>query len=441
MRTSPWSEVRCHPCGNRTVNPEWSSLSSAPPWRYGEGGKGVPDSRNVVSHPDVRIEASRPRSARKQVFIPVHSVGIGQRLLDVAELLDCDPRISLVFAAAPVSTSNGVEGLLREAGVAVLDWRHALARRHDLVITTNHDRLCQLNAPTVVIPDPRGRLRPALRLPCERREPSPVDIHDAGGKPCPARDPSLRLAAHKEDRQAVPDCRHSLADRVEVVGDLTFDRLHLSIRSRDTYRAALGVHARHQLVVVVSTWGPDSLITREPRLLRQLTVELPEVRYRIAVLLHPAAWFSHDITHLKAWMTTARTASVQIIDPFTQWRPIIAAADLVISARGSITLYSTGIGLPVLYADPTPSATISLNHDSQPDETPQLCLDTDLQTQLDIAARWHTKEMQCLAVRHVTSIPGQAGHFTRSAIYRMLELVPPSTTPLITPIRGPRRMT
>ncbi len=401
------------------------------------------DNGKSMPHSEEPVQVRTPRSAVKRVLVPVHSVGIGQRLLDVAELLDRDPGLDLVFTTVPTTTANGVDGLLREAGVATLDWSHALDVPRDLVLATNHDHLRELGTPSVVIPDPCGRRRPVRRSPQGDPEPTTVDFHTTGRGTPADRAPALRLAAHGEDLRTTRGRAHGSADGVAVVGDLTFDRLALSTRSRDTYRAALQVDSHHRLVVVVSAWGTGSLVTREPELLHRLTAELPGDRYRVAVLLHPAAWFSQDVDHLRAWMTTARTASVQVVDPFTQWRPIVASADVVIGARGSITLYSTGIGLPVLFANPEPQATTSSARSGNAfpfEDAPHLRRDVPLPAQLDAATNWHTKSVQRLAVRHVTSAPGRAGHLTRAAIYRMLGLSPPAPAPMMTPIRGPRRM-
>ncbi|WNV87122.1 hypothetical protein [Umezawaea sp. Da 62-37] len=379
----------------------------------------------------------------KRVLVPVLSVGVGQRLLDVAELLDPDPGLRLVFTAVPSTTANGVGGLLRAAGVAALAWDEAVGLRRDLVITSSHDHPRGFDTPTVVIPDPCGRRRPPRRPHADRQAPQVLDARVAGRGTRSGRTPVLRLAAHSDDVRTPDTPAGDLPDPVAVVGDLTFDRLLLSRRHRDTYRAALRVDPHHRLVVVVSTWGAASLISREPELLHRLAVELPEERYRVAVLLHPAAWFSQDVHHLNAWMTTARTTSVQIVDPFTQWRPVVAGADLVIGAHGSIALYSTGMGLPVLLADPKPVRTTSSRspHATSPlAGAPQLRRGTPLPDQLDAAENWHTGRIRHRAARHVTSAPGQAGRLTLAAIYRMLDLTPPGPAPMLTPVRAPRRM-
>lgn len=346
---------------------------------------------------------------RRRVLVPVHSVSSGQRLLDVVELVEPDPRIEIAFAKVPTTSANGIDGFLTGLGVPVLPWADAVTRTFDLAIVASCGGLHDVRAPLVVAP-------PA----CGRRRPMPATGPGAGT-------PTLLLVARVDD-QTESTC---------VTGDPSFDRLTASMRSRDRYRQALGVDRHHQLVVVVSASGATSLICREPALLRRLVVELPEDHYRVAVLVHPAAWFSQDIQHIKAWMTTVRTAAVQIIDPFTEWRPVVAAADMVVGDSGSITLCGAGIGLPVLLADAASSVhgPLSLWAD-----TPRLRRDVPLPVQLDAARAWRTPEFQRRVVEHITSAPGGSARLIRHRIYRMLCMPPPLDTPVITPIRGPRRM-
>jgi len=357
--------------------------------------------------------------------VPVRSVGSGQRLLDVVELLVSDPRLRIVFSKVPSIWANGVDGLLRDVGVTTLDWDRASTRAFDLVITASRCDVRRDRAPVVVIPGACGRRRVVPRS------------HD-GLVPVPRPAGSaVLLTAHSDDLRRVG------RDRVVLAGDLSFDRLALSAGSRGAYREALRVPVGHRLVVVVSAWGRGSLIVREPALLHRFADELAEDRYRVAVLIHPMAWFSQDVEHLNAWMTTARTASVQVIDPFTEWRPVVAAADLVVGDRGSITLYSAGAGLPVLLTSPvhagsTPTGRpAAVAHHAA---VPRLRSDVPLPSQVDAARASRSPVLQRHVSEHITSVPGQAARRIRARIYRMLRLPPPSAEPMITPIRGPRRM-
>ncbi|MCS7479441.1 hypothetical protein ACFFQW_25300 [Umezawaea endophytica] len=357
--------------------------------------------------------------------MPVRSVGSGQRLLDVVELLAADPRLRIVFSKVPSIWANGVDGLLGDVGVTTLDWDEAGTRAFDLVITASRTDLRRDRTPVLVIPGACGRRRVAPR-PHGERVPAPRRTGSA-----------VLLTAHSDDLRRIG------RDRTVLAGDLSFDRLTLSAGSRGEYRRALRVPAGRRLVVVVSAWGRRSLIVREPTLLHRFTDELAEDRYRVAVLIHPMAWFSEDVRHLNAWMTTARTASVQVVDPFTEWRPVVAAADLVVGDHGSITLYSAGAGLPVLSTSPvrtgsTPTGRrAAVAHHTA---VPRLRPDLPLPSQVDAAHAAHSPHLQRHVSEHITSVPGQAARRIRARIYRMLRLPPPSAEPMITPIRGPRRM-
>ena len=58
-----------------------------------------------------------------------------------------------------------------------------------------------------------------------------------------------------------------------VGGDPSFDRLLVSLPSRQYYREMLGVRDGQTLVAVTSTWGQESLLSRHPDLLMRLLNE------------------------------------------------------------------------------------------------------------------------------------------------------------------------
>lgn len=69
-----------------------------------------------------------------------------------------------------------------------------------------------------------------------------------------------------------------------MIGDLTLERVLASTSLRDRYRAALGTGAR-SLIVLVSTWGRESLIRRHPGLPARLAAQLPHDEYQLALVV------------------------------------------------------------------------------------------------------------------------------------------------------------
>ncbi|GAA3835150.1 hypothetical protein GCM10022403_079900 [Streptomyces coacervatus] len=76
------------------------------------------------------------------------------------------------------------------------------------------------------------------------------------------------------------------ARQAKLIGDLTLEGVLASKPLRDRYRAALGTGAR-KLLVLVSTWGPESLIRQHPGLPSLLAAQLPHDEHQLALVAHP----------------------------------------------------------------------------------------------------------------------------------------------------------
>ncbi|WP_370771131.1 hypothetical protein, partial [Actinomadura roseirufa] len=74
--------------------------------------------RRALAGPDPSWWATR--GSRHTIAVVVESASPGQPLLDVARLAGTDPRLRVVFAAAPGPSAGEVAGLLRGAGAVVL---------------------------------------------------------------------------------------------------------------------------------------------------------------------------------------------------------------------------------------------------------------------------------------------------------------------------------
>ncbi|NEA99560.1 hypothetical protein G3I78_10910 [Streptomyces sp. SID13726] len=122
---------------------------------------------------------------------------------------------------------------------------------------------------------------------------------------------------------------------------------------RERFRRALGVGRGRRLIVLSSTWNPDSLFGDGgedllPSLLPRLTSEFPADEYRLAAVLHPNIWHGHGPGQIRAWLDRARRAGLALIDPLHGWRQALVAADAVIGDHGSVTYYAAALGTPVL---------------------------------------------------------------------------------------------
>ncbi|MET9924388.1 MULTISPECIES: hypothetical protein [unclassified Streptomyces] len=382
----------------------------------------------------VRLDVDRwaTRRTRKKVLAVVHTVTAGQRLLEAVRLLEGDARVQVFFTPAPDVFSHGVDTFLERLGGLVLPWHQAVQMPFDLALAAAHGGLQELHAPVIVLPHGAGhnKLLPAGQR--GRRVAGRVVyglnrqwlIQD--GRVVPE---SIVLAHHEELTRLGRECPEALP-AAEVVGDPCFDRITASLPQRALYRDALGVGARQRLVLACSTWGPGSLLGRQWELLERLVDELPREEYRVALLLHPHVWNAHGEWQIRSWLADLGRAGLLVVSQYADWVGALVAADHIVGDHGSVSLYGSMTGVPVLMGnvpegdlDPgSPAAELA-------SIAPRLHPDRPLGRQLArAAAAYRTERYEQVAAR-ITSEPGRFATRMRALIYRKLHLRAPAVRP------------
>lgn len=410
-------------------------------------------------HVPVRLDAGRwtTRQVRKRVLVVVHTVTAGQRLLDTARLLEGDPRIQTFFAAAPDVFSNGVAAFLSELRVLVLPWEQAVQTEFDLALAAAHGCLHELHAPVIVLPHGAGHNKtvtkprtpsPRTRAGSPRRQEPTAPPPDAernvygfgrqwlvmDGAVVPE---SLVLSHHDDLARLGRECPEALSV-AEVVGDPCYDRIAASLPSRALYREALRTRHDQKLVLVCSTWGPRSLLGREWPLLERLVAELPTEEFRVATLLHPNVWNAHGEWQIRSWLAGLGRAGLCVVSQQSDWCGAVAAADFLIGDHGSLSLYGTMTGSPVLMTrlpdddlDPaSPLAELSTF-------APRLRADRPLRTQLSRGVATYQAARHARVAARITSRPGQFARRMRALLYRKLRLRAPAARLTARPARLP----
>ncbi|MCA2211436.1 hypothetical protein [Jidongwangia harbinensis] len=387
----------------------------------------------------IGIDADRwvSRGGCRTVLAVAHTVVSCQRLLDVVDLIETDPRVQVVFTVAPDVFNHGVDGYLRELGALVVPWAQATRESFHLALAASSGGLTEIHAPVVLMAHGAGHGKTAR--PPSRGGPIVTDPPVYGLEPQELLRagrvlPSALLLAHRAEREILRrQCPPALAVAV-VTGDICYDRLLLSLSERDRYRHALGIGNAERLVVVSSTWGRDGSFGAAHDLLPRLMTGLPAGRYRVAALLHPAIW-AHGVRQVRAWTGDCRAAGLILPAPTEDWRALVAAADHVIGDHGSVTAYAAAAGLPTLRLDgdwPQRCAPGTAQH-LVGQKAGRLRLDDPLEPQLRDARPLDTG---AVAAR-VTSHPGQAGERLRRVLYRLLHLSPPGRHRRVEPVPVP----
>ncbi|MBF6053743.1 translation initiation factor 2 [Streptomyces eurocidicus] len=371
-------------------------------------------------------------------MVAVRSAGALHRLLDVLPAFDGDNRVTTRFTLVPGSDFD-VDALsaLDRAGARTLAWDEALRTEHDLILAASpKGALRQLSGPRALLPHGAG-FNKTVSDDGSAGVPSGLDPHYllAEGEPWA----DLHALAHEEQVSRLARHCPVTARRAAVVGDPTLDRLLASVPHRAEYRDALGTGPR-RLIVLVSTWGPESLLARRPGLPADLSALLPHDSFQVALVLHPNEHSGTGRFDLSRWLAPALAAGLVLSRPYEEWAALLAAADAVVTDHGSTALYAAALGHPVIGAydgghelipdSPMARLLAAAPHLSAASDLPEV-----LRAALTVDARGHASA--------AFARQGEALPLLRQHLYRLLGLRPPADPPearaFPAPSAAPRR--
>ncbi|MGW8327217.1 hypothetical protein ACWGLE_04810 [Streptomyces sp. NPDC055897] len=398
------------------------------------------------------------RARCKRVLFVVHNVTSATRLLDVLPLFHDDLEVQLLVTCTGSSAfEGGVEALLAEIGVPVLPWEQALGTKVDLAITASlggqlhriAGKLILLSHgvgynKTLATPDTGHRTPDTGHRTAESAlAPPPVFglspewlLHNG----IPIAD--AMVLSHPEQLERLRTaCPEAVATAV-LAGDPCFDRMLAARPYRERFRKAFGVRRGQRLVLLNSTWNPESLFGDGggadvfPSLLPRLTAELPADEYRVAAVLHPNIWHGHGPGQIRAWLDRALRAGLVLVDPLHDWRQALLAADAVIGDHGSVSYYAAALGVPVLLGTAPsggldPQSPVAQFVRQAPRFDPHAPLAAHLD---DLMARHRSLPGPAGLT---TSAPGASAALLRGLFYRLLNAPEPERPALLEPLRLP----
>ncbi|MER7013348.1 hypothetical protein ABT324_18165 [Saccharopolyspora sp. NPDC000359] len=348
------------------------------------------------------------------------------RLLDVLPLLADDMRVETRFAVAAGSEfAANLTEQLHLTGAQVVDWGTAIGKDFDFALSpSGNGPLHELEVPVLTLPHGAGHNKLRATESGVAEEVSGLSrtqlVHE--GRVVPA---VVGLSHPSQLAQLASQCPEA-APRAEVIGDPCYARLRASLPMREQYRTALA--GDRELVVVASTWGPDSLFARCGDLPRRLTRELPD--HRTALVLHPNIWQKYEDLQLRTWLGTALRNDLLLVPRLRKWQAALVAADVVITDHGSLALYAAALGKPLLLAtfsntEVVPNSPMALLGD----QARRLDLTAPLRPQVEAAAP--LPDHHHLA--DLTFAPNSHERL-RELLYRHLELPEPPWPPHPLPV-------
>nr|WP_206325302.1 MULTISPECIES: translation initiation factor 2 [unclassified Streptomyces] len=271
------------------------------------------------------------------------------RLLDVLPVFRGDSRVVTRLTLVPGSDFDAdALAAVERSGARTLPWDEALRTPHDLVLAASpKGGLHRLSGPRLLLPHGAG-FNKSVDGDGSPGIPSGLDPHfllDAAAEPWA----DLHALAHESQVARLVSLIPRAARRTAVVGDPTLDRVLASAHHREEYRDALGTGPR-RLVAVTSTWGPESLLSRRPGLVAELTALLPYDTHQVALVLHPNQHSRIGAFDLARHLAPALAAGLVLAAPYEEWASLLVAADAVVTDHGSTALYAAALGRPVVGA-------------------------------------------------------------------------------------------
>ncbi|WP_405801640.1 hypothetical protein [Streptomyces sp. NBC_01506] len=370
---------------------------------------------------------------RKKILAVVHTVTYGKRLLDVLSLLEADFRLQVVFTAPPHAFGDDVPAFLARLGSVVLPWDQATRMTFDLALAAGPRGVQYIDAPLITLPHGANYLKRIVGgaeagVAGLRRQ----DVLPGGRLPAAVVVPHLA-----ELRELARECPEVLP-LAHVAGDPVHDRIMASLPLRAAYRRALGIAEEEKLVVAVSTWGALSAFGRFDALLPRLIGELPSPRYRTALLVHPNVWAGHGAYQVRAWLARCAQLGMALVPPEADWRSVLIAADWIIGDHGSVTVYGTLTGAPMLLAaSPEQEINPSSPAAALAALAPTLSPTHPLVDQLDYAAREYRPEEYAAIASRISSEPGRFNRNMRRLMYGLLRMGQPAHEPMTVPLPQP----
>lgn len=142
----------------------------------------------------------------------------------------------------------------------------------------------------------------------------------------------------------------ALQGRMAVVGNMMADNLIALNQKREMIRQDLGIRKEDRVLVIFSTWGPDSLIQRFGTTLLNDILKVSET-YKVYLLIHPLNDRNEfpDKDAIFEFLERHRDGAVKRVDPFVSPLPYLVVADVVLTDHTSLFLYYTLLKKPYLF--------------------------------------------------------------------------------------------
>lgn len=145
-----------------------------------------------------------------------------------------------------------------------------------------------------------------------------------------------------------------LAEQIVVVGDLRSDEMFKLVDRREEIRRELGFQPDDTVVLVQSTWGPQSIMERwGPELLDEALKIQDGTEFRFIASTHPLHWSGRRVAE-HPWgehLLSLQPRGLRVVRPEDDWGVSMVASDMVISDNTSLAATYCQLGKPLMFID------------------------------------------------------------------------------------------
>ncbi len=218
----------------------------------------------------------------------------------------------------------------------------------------------------------------------------------------------------------------ALAPYLCMVGDLRSDRM-LELRTRrEQIRSEMGFAPADKVVLIQSTWGPQSIMERWGReLLSEAVRLLDEGKYKFIASTHPHHWHGPRAAQ-QPWgkyLAELKRPGLVVIKPGDDWGKFMVASDLAVTDNTSLSATYCQLHKPLAF--------IALPEDTVPPGStvaqlysisPHLESPAELESMIDQVLKDYPYDKLKQTAHEVNSLPGEAAGRIRRELYRLLDL-------------------
>ncbi len=358
-------------------------------------------------------------SRKKNILMVCSGTQTVEHLSEIWELLKHDQNLKFyLFVTTPIRPQGMYQRISSKLNVSEIGVLKLMLMRWDLIILPDHLHFIScwnlFYWPTLRIPHGMAGKR--------------VDGESwFFGKHCFNENgeiPYTRILVYSEAEMRLAITYNPLfKDKVVVAGNLKSDSLFMKLKNRDKIRNQMGLQQEETLILIVSTFGPTSLMNTIGEVLLSEAAHLSS-QFRFALCIHPlehAIKIDEEFNWLE-YLSKLRSKGFLVLEPSEDWEYYMLACDILLTDHTSLSLYGVSLGKSFIYV-PIPETAIEKNGFiwELMNISPLLSSDaSNLEDCIVRAKNSYCKDKLKNLNGKFCSFSGEANVITKSAIYDIL---------------------